>query len=140
MSNKRKVVIALDPFSDEASYTIDWIIDNFLKPERDDIHLFSALSLNLELDPTELGVNINYGAKYVADLEKEVEQKNTDAMIPFVNKLKARYECNNDLAEIKCKVEIIKSNLDPRNIVVDYTEKEKADVLIMGSRDLSAWK
>ncbi|CAI2189980.1 5021_t:CDS:1, partial [Funneliformis geosporum] len=54
MSNKRKVVIALDPFSDEASYTIDWIIDNFLKPERDDIHLFSALGLNLEFDTTEL--------------------------------------------------------------------------------------
>ncbi|CAI2199647.1 15047_t:CDS:2, partial [Funneliformis geosporum] len=86
-------------------------------------------------------MNVNYAAKYVVDLEKEVAQKTNDAMIPFVNKLKARYESHNNAeANIKCQVEIIKSNLDPRNIVVDFTEKEKADVLIMGSRDLSAWK
>ncbi|RIA84802.1 hypothetical protein C1645_783372 [Glomus cerebriforme] len=132
MSKQRKIVVALDPSSEEASYTIDWIIDNFLITERDDVHLISAICLNSDFDITELGMNINYAAEYAAELEKEVEQKTADAMQPFAEKFEA--------AKIKCKVEIIKSVTDSRNIVVDYTEKEKADVLIMGSRDLSAWK
>uniref|UniRef100_A0A1D1XVA6 Universal stress protein MJ0531 n=1 Tax=Anthurium amnicola TaxID=1678845 RepID=A0A1D1XVA6_9ARAE len=132
MSKQRKIVIALDPSSEEASYTVDWIIDNFLMSERDDVHLISALCLNSDLDITELGLNVNYAAEYAANLEKEVERKTSDAMQPFAKKLEA--------ANIKCKVDIISSNNDSRNIVVDYTEKEKADVLIMGSRDLSTWK
>ncbi|GBC00002.1 hypothetical protein RclHR1_03700009 [Rhizophagus clarus] len=132
MSKQRKVVVALDPSSEEASYTVDWIIGNFITPERDEVHLISALCLNSDFDVTELGMNINYAAEYAANLEKEVEQKTNDAMQPFAKKLEA--------ANIKCEIEIIKSEADSRNIVVDYTEKEKADVLIMGSRDLSTWK
>jgi len=56
MSKQRKIVIALDPSSEEASYTVDWIIDNFLMSERDDVHLISALCLNSDLDITELGM------------------------------------------------------------------------------------
>jgi len=55
MSNQRKIVVALDPSSEETSYTIDWIIDNFLRPERDNVHLISALCLNSDFDTTELG-------------------------------------------------------------------------------------
>ena len=52
----RKVVIALDPSSDEALYTIEWIIENFLRPEKDNVHLISAISLNSDFDADELGI------------------------------------------------------------------------------------
>ena len=52
----RKVVIALDPSSDEALYTIEWIIENFLRPEKDNVHLISAISLNSDFDADELGM------------------------------------------------------------------------------------
>ncbi|CAG8679361.1 348_t:CDS:2 [Rhizophagus irregularis] len=87
MSKQRKVVVALDPSSEEASYTIDWIVDNFLIPKRDEVHLISALCLNSDFDVTELGMNVNYAAEYAANLEKEVEQKTNDAMQPFAKKL-----------------------------------------------------
>lgn len=52
----RKVVVAIDPSSDESLYTIEWIIENFLKPEKDDVHLISAISLNSDFDADELGI------------------------------------------------------------------------------------
>nr|CAG8434486.1 10777_t:CDS:2 [Entrophospora candida] len=128
----RKVAVALDPGSEETEYTIDWIIENFLKPDRDDVHLVSALYLNSDFDVTELGMNINYAAEYVKKWENEIEGKTRKSMEPFVEKLKA--------ANINCKVEIIKTQSDSRNLIVDYTENEKVDVLVMGSKDLTLWK
>lgn len=61
----RKVAVALDPGSEEMEYTIDWIIENFLKPDRDDVHLVSALHLNSEFDVTELGKKINQLYYYI---------------------------------------------------------------------------
>ncbi|CAH1758736.1 11322_t:CDS:2 [Entrophospora sp. SA101] len=101
----RKVAVALDPGSEETEYTIDWIIENFLKPDRDDVHLVSALYLNSDFDVTDLGMNINYAPEYVKKWENE----------------------------INCKVEIIKTQSDSRNLIVDYTENEKVDVLVMGT-------
>nr|CAG8464816.1 1836_t:CDS:10 [Entrophospora candida] len=121
----RKVAVALDPGSEETEYTIDWIIENFLKPDRDDVHLVSALYLNSDFDVTELGMNINYAAEYVKKWENEIEGKTRKSMEPFVEKLKA--------ANINCKVEIIKTQSDSRNLIVDYTENEKVDVLVMGT-------
>ncbi|CAG8500114.1 7890_t:CDS:10, partial [Acaulospora morrowiae] len=132
MSRQRKIVVALDPYSAEARYTVDWIIDNFLRPERDHVHLVTALSLNSDFDSTELGINVNYVAEYVTSLEEDAEQKAREEMQRFVDKLKE--------ANIDSKIIIIKSKDDTRNIIVDYTEKERADVLVMGSRDLSMWK
>jgi hypothetical protein len=59
MPKQRKLVVALDPSSEEAPYTIDWIVDNFLIPERDEVHLISALCLNSDFDVTELGTYLN---------------------------------------------------------------------------------
>ncbi|KAG9305487.1 hypothetical protein G9A89_006457 [Geosiphon pyriformis] len=128
----RKVVVALDSSTKEATYTIDWIIENFLNPERDDVHLVSALSLSSDFEATELEMNVDYAAEYIMNWEKEIEKKTQDSLDEYLQKLKA--------ANIAAKVEIIKSKTDTRNIILDYTQKEKADILIMGSRDLSTWK
>ncbi|CAG8636841.1 9825_t:CDS:2, partial [Ambispora gerdemannii] len=129
---RRKVVVALDPSSEEANYTVDWIIENFLKPEKDDVYLVSALLLTSDLEATELGMNINYASEYLMNWEKEIEQKTRDSLQEYVNKLQ--------LSNIAVSFEIIKSKNDTPNVIVDYTEQKKADVLIMGSRDLSTWK
>ncbi|CAG8515891.1 1319_t:CDS:2 [Ambispora leptoticha] len=130
--SRRKVVLALDPASEEANYTVEWIIENFLKPEKDDVYLVSALPLTSDFEATELGMNINYAAEYIMNWEKEIEQKTRDSLQEYVNKLQ--------LSNISVTLEIVKSKIDTSNVIVDYTEQMKADVLIMGSRDLSTWK
>lgn len=69
MSKQRKVVVALDPSSEEAPYTIDWIIDNFLIPERDEVHLISALCLNSDFDVTELGTYLRISSVFYTNKE-----------------------------------------------------------------------
>lgn len=51
----RKVVIAIDPSTDEGQHTADWAIDNVLDPSRDQLEIVSAISLDSEFDATELG-------------------------------------------------------------------------------------
>jgi len=130
--SRRRIVVALEPTSEEAPYTVDWIIGNFLRPESDDVHLVSALNSDSDLESTDLGLNVNYAAEYIMKREEEIEQKTRDAMQPYAEKLQA--------ANINSTVKIIKSKSDSRNVIVDYTEREKGDVLVMGSRDLSMWK
>ncbi|CAG8555787.1 6402_t:CDS:2 [Paraglomus brasilianum] len=128
----RKVVVAIDPSSDESLYTIEWIIENFLKPEKDDVHLISAISLNSDFDADELGLYTMSVTEEIMQIEKEIIEKTRESMNEFLERLQA--------ANINARVEVLKSLSDSRNIVVEYTENERADVLIMGSRDLSTWK
>ncbi|CAG8642207.1 5679_t:CDS:2 [Paraglomus occultum] len=151
----RKVVVALDPSSDEASYTIEWIIENFLKPEIDDVRLISAVSLNSDFDADELGLYTMSLTEEIMQLEKEIIEKTREAMNDFLEILQAANVIKATIAffrvlliqasfyyfqQINARVEVLKSLSDSRNIVVEYIENEKADILIMGSRDLSTWK
>lgn len=48
MSNKtRQIALAIDPLSEEANKTIEWAIENFLRPT-DEIHAIMVMVLDCE--------------------------------------------------------------------------------------------
>ncbi|GAN00775.1 hypothetical protein MAM1_0002d00198 [Mucor ambiguus] len=87
MSNKtRQIALAIDPVSEEASKTIEWAIENFLRPT-DEIHAIMVMVLDcefgeqesIELPPTDS----------LETIEKELTLEKMRAMDKVVDKIKA---------------------------------------------------
>lgn len=55
----RNIVFALDPSGPETAFTVDWILDNFIRPG-DELDLVWALEVDSEFDVNELGECLRY--------------------------------------------------------------------------------
>ncbi|RUS27678.1 hypothetical protein BC938DRAFT_482887 [Jimgerdemannia flammicorona] len=66
------------------------------------------------------------------EMQQQIEQKVNEALKQFVELFKSH--------GIPAESHTLKSRTDSRNVIVDYTNSAKADLLILGSRDLTGWK
>ncbi|KAK4516746.1 F-box domain-containing protein [Mucor velutinosus] len=131
MSNKtRQIALAIDPVSEEASKTIEWAIENFLRPT-DEIHAIMVMVLDcefgeqesIELPPTDS----------LETIEKELTLEKMRAMDKAVDKIKA--------AGFQVKTHVFKTDTTHAcNVLIDFLDTKTMDCLIMGSRNLSGWK
>ncbi|KAL9558838.1 hypothetical protein MBANPS3_000700 [Mucor bainieri] len=131
MSNKtRQIALAIDPVSEEANKTIEWAIENFLRPT-DEIHAIMVMVLDcefgeqesIELPPTDS----------LETIEKELTLEKMRAMDKVVDKIKA--------AGFQVKTHVFKTDTTHAcNVLIDFLDTKTMDCLIMGSRNLSGWK
>ncbi|RUP48703.1 hypothetical protein BC936DRAFT_144144 [Jimgerdemannia flammicorona] len=125
----RKVVVALDSSASEARHTAEWAINNILDPARDKVDVINAISLDSEFDATELGKHQHHIRDGLFDGNATAVN---EALKQFVELFKSH--------GIPAESHALKSRTDSRNVIVDYTNSAKADLLILGSRDLTGWK
>ncbi|KAJ1912254.1 hypothetical protein IWQ60_009743 [Tieghemiomyces parasiticus] len=128
----RQIVIAISPEAPETRYTIQWAIDNFLRPNGDTVHLVSGMCLESDLDAISLGINAGDLAGYLIDIEDKNEASVAQAISEYAKLLSD--------ANISHESAVLKGHSDVRDTVVKYIEDVKADTLIVGSRDLGVWK
>ncbi|KAI8578201.1 hypothetical protein K450DRAFT_248638 [Umbelopsis ramanniana AG] len=130
----RHIIIAINPTSQEAEHTVDWAISNILDSNRDQVDLVCALDLDVDFtDDVISDVPAMYDYQYLNDMEQQIESRSANAMKRFEGML-----TEND---INVKVKVYKAiGSEPRNILVEYTQASNADILIMGSRNLTTWK
>ncbi|CAO3629719.1 unnamed protein product [Mucor fragilis] len=131
MTNKtRQIALAIDPVSEEANKTIEWAIENFLRPT-DEIHAIMVMVLDcefgeqesIELPPTDS----------LETIEKELTLEKMRAMDKVVDKIKA--------AGFQVKTHVFKTDTTHAcNVLIDFLDTKTMDCLIMGSRNLSGWK
>ncbi|KAG2189999.1 hypothetical protein INT46_002399 [Mucor plumbeus] len=129
MPNKtRQIALAIDPLTEEANKTIEWAIENFLRPT-DEIHAIMVMVLDcefgeqesIELPPTDS----------LETIEKEA--KKMRAMDKVVDKIKA--------AGFQVKPHVFKTDTTHAcNVLIEYLDTKTMDCLVMGSRNLSGWK
>ncbi|KAI9333905.1 hypothetical protein BD770DRAFT_402674 [Pilaira anomala] len=124
---RRQIAFAIDPSSEEANKTIQWSIDNFLKPT-DEIHAIMVMVLDSEFESPELPPTDSFDS-----IEKELTQEKLQAMDAVIKKLTD--------AGFKVKKHVFKTYVtQPYDVLIKYLETETMDCLIMGSRNLSGWK
>ncbi|KAJ1976719.1 hypothetical protein H4R35_002580 [Dimargaris xerosporica] len=131
-TSRRTVIIALNPKAQEAAHTIAWAIDNFLDPKRDTVKVVSGICLQADLDAVAMGVAAIDTAAYFVDLEEEDENEVTQMLVQQSRALKD--------ADIDHECIVVKGHSDVRDLVVNYINRQKADALLVGSRDLGTWK
>ncbi|KAH8551639.1 hypothetical protein BGW37DRAFT_491715 [Umbelopsis sp. PMI_123] len=131
---ERHIILAIDPTSQEAEHTVQWAISNILDSNRDQVDLVCALYLDADFtDDVVSDVPAMYDYHYLSDIENQLETKTSYAMKRFESMLLD--------SQINVRMKVYKAIAsEPRNILVEYTQSSKADILIMGSRNLSAWK
>ncbi|KAG2228789.1 hypothetical protein BDF21DRAFT_454009 [Thamnidium elegans] len=123
----RQIAFAIDPSSEEAIKTIQWSIENFLKPN-DEIHTIMVIELDSEFESPELPPTDSFES-----IEKELMQEKLVAMESVVKKLSD--------AGFKVKQHVFKTyGTQAYDLLINYLDTETMDCLIMGSRNLSAWK
>ncbi|CAO3645415.1 unnamed protein product [Cunninghamella blakesleeana] len=126
----RNIILAIDPRANESKNTIDWISNNFLRP---DDHIILALVVILDSDFIEEelvgGVTENLTAlenKIIKDREEDIK-KFKDELITngFQNTTTHIFKTG---ATNACQV------------LIDYVNSSNPDALVMGSRNLTGWK
>ncbi|KAL1915867.1 uncharacterized protein VTP21DRAFT_6255 [Calcarisporiella thermophila] len=136
MTQPRLIVIALDPAtagSQKASqHVVAWVRDNLCNPERDHFDLVCALSLDSEFDENELDLTSGCDRSYLLEMEEKIVSEAQNAMERYAQFLRQ--------AGARTDVHVLKSWTDTRDLIANYVEKSRADLLVMGSRDLSVWK
>ncbi|CAO3667002.1 unnamed protein product [Umbelopsis vinacea] len=130
----RHIVLAIDPTSQEAEHTVRWAISNLLDSNRDHVDLVFALDLDVDFTVDAVSeIPAMYDYEYLNDLEQRIESRTNIAMKKYEEMLKENH--------IMVQMKVYKVfGSEARNILVEYTRSAKADILIMGSRNLSAWK
>ncbi|KAF7731929.1 hypothetical protein EC973_007760 [Apophysomyces ossiformis] len=126
----REIVLAVDPEAEEATKTIQWASENFLRQD-DRIHLVMVLAMDAEFMDDQDIVTITGDS--LSELENEITSKTTKAMNAVANNLKSRgYHVMEHIFKSKPEMAC--------QVLVDYIDTSKMDCLIMGSRNLSGWK
>jgi len=131
-AKQRVIVIAVDVQSNEAAEIIQWSLDNIIRKETDRIELVSGWSVESEMDTIELGGEFLYVGDQLIEMEKETEESLLRQLTKYAKPL-----CD---AGADCHVSLIKGHRSPGNMIVDFTERVGASMLILGSRGLSYWK
>ncbi|KAI9478886.1 MAG: hypothetical protein EXX96DRAFT_572579 [Benjaminiella poitrasii] len=128
--NTRQIAIAIDPLSEEAKKTIEWAMNNILRPT-DEIHAIMVMVLDcefgeqesIELPPTDS----------LETIEKELTLEKMKSMDKMVNTIKE--------GGFQVKSHVFKTDSTHAcNVLIDYLDTKSMDCLIMGSRNLSGWK
>ncbi|KAI8053062.1 hypothetical protein BDF22DRAFT_733925 [Syncephalis plumigaleata] len=129
---QRVIVLAVDVQSGETPDIIQWSMENIIRKGTDRIELVSGWSVESEMDAIELGGEFLYVGEQLAEMEKETEE----------TLLQRLTECAKPLCDagIDCHVSLVKGHRSPGNMIVDFTERVGAAMLILGSRGLSYWK
>ncbi|KAI9008775.1 hypothetical protein CLU79DRAFT_776856, partial [Phycomyces nitens] len=129
----RQIVLSIDPLSEEADYTVQWVSENFLRPA-DNIFIFMVMVVEDETDiPDELEPVV-FDDGTLSDIQKETVSKNTLAMTNIKRQLNSKgyknvsYHIFKAIASKAC------------DTLVQYVDSQKTDCLVMGSRSLSGWK
>ncbi|KAI9599636.1 hypothetical protein BDF19DRAFT_12318 [Syncephalis fuscata] len=130
--SQRVIVIAVDVQSDEAADIIQWSMENIIRKGSDRVELVSGWSVESEMDAIELGGEFLYVGDQLADMEKETEENLLKRLTAYAQPL-----CD---AGTDCHVSLVKGHRSPGNMIVDFTERVGATMLILGSRGLSYWK
>ncbi|KAJ1914945.1 hypothetical protein IWQ60_008617 [Tieghemiomyces parasiticus] len=139
----RQIVIAISPEAPETRYTIQWAIDNFLRPNGDTVHLVSGVCLESDLDAISLGINAGDLAGYLIDIEDKNEASVAQAISEYAKLLSdanVSPRAPRPTPDSADRNILISLKSDVRDTVVKYIEDVKADTLIVGSRDLGVWK
>ncbi|GAA5799950.1 hypothetical protein EDC94DRAFT_655990 [Helicostylum pulchrum] len=123
----RQIAFAIDPTSEEANKTIQWAIENFLRPN-DEIHAIMVIELDSEFESPELPPTDSFDS-----IETELTKEKELAMESVTKKLSD--------AGFKVKQHAFKTyGTQACDVLITYLDTETMDCLIMGSRNLSAWK
>ncbi|KAK9764869.1 hypothetical protein K7432_007276 [Basidiobolus ranarum] len=128
--NHRKVVIAIDPNSPQTTYVLTWAVENFLSADRDQVEVVTGHLLNADYDPN--ATDNLYVGEYLTEIEQETEKK-------LLEKLEKQTDILRD-AKIQYSIKLLTCQTDTRKCLSDHIEDVKADVLLIGNRDLSHWK
>ncbi|KAG2185726.1 hypothetical protein INT43_002161, partial [Umbelopsis isabellina] len=130
----RHIIIAIDPQSREADHTIQWALDNLLDSNRDQVDLVFALVLDADFSTDNVAdIPAVYDYQYLMEIEQQIEERTTTAMKQYEKQLADQ--------NIRVHMKVYRTiGSESRNVLVEYTNSSKADILIMGSRNLSAWK
>ncbi|KAI8343045.1 hypothetical protein BC941DRAFT_465214 [Chlamydoabsidia padenii] len=126
----RKIAIAIDPSSEEASKTVDWTMENFLRPN-DHIELVLVIVLDSEFSDyeVELGAIDN-----LLLLEQEMVKNRADELAKIATMIKAKGFHNVTTHTFKT------GPSKACNVLVEFVNSTRIDCLVMGSRNLGGWK
>ncbi|KAL0075570.1 hypothetical protein J3Q64DRAFT_1853231 [Phycomyces blakesleeanus] len=133
MSSSRQIVLSIDPLSEEADYTVQWVAENFLR-KTDNIYIFMVLVVEDDNDVSDELEAVVFDDGTLSDIQKETAAQNSLAMANIVKRLNAKgfnnvsYRIYKAMASKAC------------DTLVQYIDSQKTDCLVMGSRSLSGWK
>jgi nucleotide-binding universal stress UspA family protein len=144
------VVVAVNE-SEPSLFAFDWMIENIIKESKN--HKLSILTV-VE-PPVQAGYYYAasggncfcyiiifslhcFLAIYSANFLEEIYKKATEDATACVKKFQKRLEEKLGGDSVAC--ELVVGRGDTRDEIVDYVEASKADLLIMGSRDMNALK
>ncbi|GBG84194.1 hypothetical protein CBR_g38165 [Chara braunii] len=126
MTNERRVVVAVDE-SEQSFHALRWAIDHVLRRESDTVTLLHVQQqATLYAGPA--------GPSYFVPSEVLRTFKERNDVVTRSVTLKAKDAC--DKARIASMVRVAVG--DPRDVICEQLEMLDADLLIMGSRGLSA--
>jgi nucleotide-binding universal stress UspA family protein len=132
MSDKLHVVLCLND-AEPSKYAFDWALKNLLSPEKHRVTILSVVE-----PPIQAGYYYAASAAmYSPTFIDEVYKKSTEDAASNVREFQRELEKHFD-NKIGC--EMVVGRGEVRDEIVDYVESVKADMLVMGSRDLGTLK
>ncbi|CAO3594278.1 unnamed protein product [Absidia cylindrospora] len=126
----RKIVIAIDPLSQEAHKTVEWTMNNFLRPD-DHIELALVLVFDSEFSESEPGIG---AIDNLLLIEEETIKSRIEDLTKVADHIKTKGFNN-------VTTHIFKTGPSKAcRVLVDFVDSSNVDCLVMGSRNLAGWK
>ncbi|TPX65387.1 hypothetical protein SpCBS45565_g05219 [Spizellomyces sp. 'palustris'] len=136
---RRKIVIALDS-SGHSKHALSWALDNLLDVDMDHIILLSVGIFHDRLgDIMAAALGPVYDADRMESISKQAEQYASKILDEATNVINEHAEYLGQNAKISHEIYALKGG-DPRDVIVDFCHERAADVLVLGSRGLGAFR
>ena len=129
----RKILIAVNE-TESSKFAFQWTLENIVKPDQDELTIFTVVE-----PPIQSGYYYAAsGAIYVPSFIDEQYQKATDEAISCLRSYE--HTLNAWFKDTPVKSEKIVGKGEVRDEIVDYAERNKMDLVVMGSRGMGTLK
>ncbi|CAG8546249.1 1674_t:CDS:2 [Funneliformis mosseae] len=137
---KKKYLITLDG-SDHSEYSLLWALENLVDPQNDILLLLSVgvLPAGTPCEYSAVTRNILYGSDVTKERQKAEEYARevvNNGKKLITNFFATQERGQNEIPSLNVEC-FVNSSSDPARYIVDFSKKQKVDVIVMGHRGTS---